>query len=91
MKNYNISTSKIELNNTVVVNWVAVTDIVPENRQKVLFSTPNGDVHMAIYLDKLINQYGDYKQVFLADNGGYYEIANNLVSFWCNIPKPPCL
>ena len=71
-----------------VISWVAVTDALPQNRQKVLFATTNGDVHKAIYMDKLINQHSDYEKVFLSTDGGYYQVSN--VTFWCDVPKPPC-
>lgn len=76
---------------TAVISWVAVTDALPQNRQIVLFATTNGDVHKAIYMDKLINQYGDYSQVFLSNDGGHYQVEMDIVTFWCDVPKPPCL
>lgn len=76
-------------NQTAIINWVSVKDGLPQNRQKVLFGTKNGDVQMAIYLEKLINQYGDYDQLFLADDGGYYQVALDMVTFWCEVPKLP--
>jgi len=77
------------LSKTAVISWVAVTDNLPQNRQKVLFATNNGDIHKAIYMDKLINQYGDYEKVFLSTDGGHYQLS--IVTFWCDVPKPPCL
>lgn len=79
------------INQTTIINWVSVKDGLPQNRQKVLFGTKNGDVHMAIYLEKLINQYGDYNQLFLADNGGYYQVGMDIVTFWCAVPELPSL
>ena len=80
-----------QLNIGAVSGWVAVTDALPKHRQKVLFATTNGDVHKAIYMDKLINQYGDYNQVFLSNDGGHYQVDMDIVAFWCDVPKPPCL
>lgn len=76
-------------NQKVIIEWVSVKDALPQNRQKVLFGTKNGEVYKAIYLEKLVNQYGDYDQLFLADDGGYYQVALDMVTFWCEVPKLP--
>lgn len=73
-----------------VISWVAVINSLPNHRQKVMFATTNGDVHKAIYMDKLIDRYGDYNQVFISDDGGYYKADMGIVTFWCDVPKPPC-
>jgi hypothetical protein len=85
--------SSIKENNQIpkdcVISWVSVKDALPKNRQKVLFATTNEDVHKAIYMEKLINQYGDYDQVFLSTDGGHYQVFMDIVAFWCDLPKPP--
>lgn len=84
-----MSNDKIEYTSTV--KWFSVDNSLPPNRQRVLFATKNGDVHKSIYMDRLINQYGDFHKVFIADDGGHYQLSMDIVAFWCDIPTPPVL
>jgi hypothetical protein len=79
------------LQQTAVISWVAVSERLPEHRQKVLFSTHNRDVHKAIYMDKLINQHGDFEKVFMSTDGGHYQLEMSIVQYWMPLPEPPCL
>ncbi len=74
-----------------VVYWIPVSQQLPKHRQKVLFSTHNKDVHEAIYMDKLINQYGDFEKVFISADGGHYQLGIAIVQYWMPLPEPPCV
>jgi hypothetical protein len=73
-----------------VMHWVSVSERLPEHRQKVLFSTHNRDVHKAIYMDKLINQHGDFEKVFISTDGGHYQLEMAIIQYWMPLPEPPC-
>jgi hypothetical protein len=81
---------KPQSNIGAVMHWVAVAERLPEHRQRVLFSTQNRDVHKAIYMDKLINQYGDFEKVFMSTDGGHYQLEMGIVQYWMPLPEPPC-
>ena len=70
------------------MNWINVNDKLPKNRQKVLFCT-RSDVHKAIYMDKVINQHGDFNEVFLSSDGGHYQLEMGLVTHWMPLPELP--
>jgi len=69
--------------------WIPVSERLPETRQRVLFSTNNGDVHEAIYMETLINQYCDFKNVFMSSDGGHYQLSMDIVTHWMPLPKAP--
>ena len=92
-----MSTNKTSLENEsqpsclgAVMHWVAVSERLPEHRQRVLFNTHNRDVHKAIYMDKLINQHGDFEKVFMSTDGGHYQLEMGIVQYWMPLPEPPC-
>lgn len=80
---------KIESKTNQVIQWVSVSERLPNHRQVVLFSTHDRDVHKAIYMDKLINQYGDFEKVFMSTDGGHYLLELDIVKYWMLLPEPP--
>jgi hypothetical protein len=71
-----------------VDEWISAKDRLPEHRQRILFATPN-DIHIGIYMDKMITQHGDFEKVFMSTDGGHYQLEMSLIQGWQPLPKPP--